>query len=109
MTNKYLPKTKGKHSWKIQHLCQPTEELRNKYYAYLKHRSQARYRGEDYTLTWEDWHSIWTDTLWATRGRQRHSTVLGRINWDQGWHKNNVAVMTRMEHFVIKREYYAKS
>jgi hypothetical protein len=108
MENRYLPKLKGKGRWQPQHLCQPTDYLRNKYYAFLKHRCQARHRSEDYTLTWDDWHSAWSDQDWAQRGRSRHSKVLGRIDWDAGWHKTNVRVMSRREHFDIRLEYYAK-
>tara|TARA_R100000734_G_C3312426_1_gene103458 strand:- start:338 stop:667 length:330 start_codon:yes stop_codon:yes gene_type:complete len=108
METKYLPKTKNKKSWAVEHLCQPTDYLRNKYYAYLKHRAQARHRREDYTLTWDDWHEIWCEEAWAQRGRGAHAQVLGRLDWDIGWHSTNVCVMSRREHFEIRQKFYAK-
>ena len=108
MENRYLPKTQKTKSWGAEHLCHPTDSLRNKYYAYLKHRCQARHRHEDYSLTWEQWHQIWDTDLWSQRGRGRFSMVLGRIDWNEGWHKTNVRVMTRRQHFDIRQKFYAK-
>ena len=106
MKHSYLPKTNPKGRWRAEHLCQPTEYLRNKYYAYLKHRAQARHRSEDYTLTWEDWHELWTEDSWQCRGRRVTDLCLGRLDWAEGWHKNNVRVMTRRQHFDIRQTYY---
>jgi hypothetical protein len=77
--------------------------VREKYYAYLKHRVQARHRGEDYSLTWPQWEQLWDDPKWQQRGRRSLSLCLGRLEWDEGWHLHNVRVMTRKEHFEIKR------
>ena len=80
---------------------------RELYYAYLKHRSQAQYRNEDYTLTWESWENLWQGT-WHLRGKTSRDLVLGRVDWDQGWHDHNVEIMTRREHFDIRKAYNAK-
>jgi hypothetical protein len=29
---------------------------------------------------------------------------LGRLDWTRGWHDDNVKIMTRREHFEIKRQ-----
>lgn len=75
---------------------------REKYYAYLKHKSQANYRGEEHTISWDFWQNCWTDDVWFRRGRKGDSLILGRINWDEGWHENNVEIMTRRKHFDIR-------
>ena len=56
MSHKYLPANKGIKKWRAEYVKFGDDVYqRERYYAFLKHRSQARYRGEDYTLTWEDW------------------------------------------------------
>lgn len=75
----------------------PDFYTRNKYYAWLKHRSQANYRSESYSLTWEEWQTLWKDELWDQRGQKGHNLCLAQINPKLGWHMNNVAVMTRKE------------
>jgi hypothetical protein len=77
---------------------------RDKYYSYLKHRSQARHRGEDYHLTSDEWMKIWEDDeQWFRRGRHSESICLGRLDWDQGWQLDNVELMTRQQHFENKK------
>jgi len=68
------------------------------YYAWSKHRSQALYRGEEYTLTWLDWQVIWTDTNdFLRRGRRPDDLTLTRIDDDGAWEIDNVQVITRLE------------
>lgn len=82
---------------------------REKYYAYLKHRAQAAYRQEDHDLTWDIWQSLWTNETWEQRGKQAHNLILGRVDWDRGWHDDNVEIMTRKRHFEIRKQYNARS
>lgn len=81
---------------------------RDKYYAFLKHRSQAVFRGEVHTLTWEQWQSLWHAAAWERRGRRGDDLCLGRLNWDLGWEYSNVATMTKKDHFIIKKAYNAQ-
>lgn len=92
-------------SWKTG----PDLLTREKYYAYLKHRSQAKFRGEDHSLTWESWQQYWTDDIWFKRGQKADDYILGRVDWDRGWHDDNVEIMTRTDHFKIRKKYYARS
>jgi hypothetical protein len=71
------------------------------HYAYLKHRSQARFRGEDYQLTFEEWHSLWTPETLSQRGRSSESLVLTRINWDLEWSLTNVTLVNRKHHLKL--------
>ncbi len=114
MLNKYVPlaskqqPTPGRRgryvnpdSWKTG----PDPLTREKYYAWLKHRSQARYRNEDYSITWEEWQSLWSDDDFLKRGRSPDKLCLLKIDIEQGWHLNNVRVCLRKEQFDRNGEY----
>lgn len=74
-----------------------TMEEQERYYAYLKHRSQARYRGEEYSLTEQDWCELWPMDLFERRGRRLESLCLMMIDPELGWRRENVKVTTRKE------------
>jgi hypothetical protein len=88
--------------------CYPDPETRDQYYGWLKHRAQAKFRGEDYTLTKEEWFDYWKDGAWAQRGRQPHNLSLVQIDPDLGWHKSNCEVVLRIEYLRRSREYRAR-
>lgn len=68
------------------------------YYAWLKHRSQARYRKEAYELSWEDWQEMWANPIdFQNRGRKPDDLTLTRIDDDGAWELANVVVITRLE------------
>lgn len=71
----------------------------DKYYGYLKHNAQARFRKEEYSLTWEQWEELWTDERWAERGRGVDNLCMQQINVGDGWHIDNVEIVTRRQHF----------
>ena len=82
------------HNW----CTGPDYYLHELYYAHQKHRSQARYRGEAYNLTWEDWQAIWSNpTDFHNRGRKPEDLTLTRVDPDQPWELSNCVVMTRLE------------
>lgn len=68
-----------------------------KYYAWLKHKAQARFRDELYELTFEEWQSIWTDKLWDLRGRGNQDVCLCRLDNEGAWSIDNCHVITRAE------------
>lgn len=72
----------------------------DKHYAYLKHKAQAKYRGEDYSLTQAEWFELWTDELWLQRGRGTHNLCLQQREALLGWHWDTVEIVTRQEHFA---------
>lgn len=86
-----------------QNWCTGPDPRRHKqYYAYLKHKSQADYRGEPHELTWPEWETIWnTDSAWEKRGRAREDLCLTMIDADCGWHITNVQVVTRLEQLQL--------
>lgn len=77
---------------------------RDKYYAYLKHKSQAAFRGEEYYLTWEEWEGLWTDELWHKRGRKISNLCLTRPGLSGPWCISNVEIATRRKHFDYKKQ-----
>lgn len=86
-----------------QWIVGPDPWLHDQYYAWHKHRSQARFRGEDYEFTWEDWQYFWfKDDLWQQRGRERHSLILTRIDEEKAWSRDNCQIITRLEHLRAK-------
>lgn len=81
----------------------PDPVRHDKYYAYLKHRSQAKYRKETHSLTWEQWETLWPNDLWSQRGRSADSLCLQQIETGEGWHISNVEIVTRRQHLQNKR------
>lgn len=77
---------------------------RDKYYALLKHKSQADFRGEQHDLTWEQWQTLWPTEVWLNRGRSKHCHMLVRIDVNGAWTLNNVAVILVKD----KGKYYDK-
>lgn len=75
---------------------------RDRYYAYLKHRAQAKFRGEEYLLTIEDWETLWPLDKWVQRGRHSEALCLTKRDTVQGWHVDNVEVVTRIT--MLQRE-----
>lgn len=112
---KYIPKPSGnkKHQGDGKRgryvdpskwITGPDINTRIKYYAYLKHKAQARYRSEPYALTWDDWQTLWTDELFEQRGRRVQDLVLVRRNRAESWNRNNCQICTRREHFKTRAE-----
>jgi len=76
----------------------------DKYYAWQKHRAQARFRGEEYELTWEEFQSIWPNELFLQRGRTRGSYSMIRLDNTQPWAIDNVEVVTSEYHHKTQQE-----
>ena len=75
------------------------------YYAWLKHKAQARFRNEEHDLTWEEWQAIWTPDNWAQRGRRATDLCLSRIDHLGPWTASNVQLVERKEHLKRQREF----
>ena len=39
------------------------------------------------------------------RGQKNQDLVLGRVDWNRGWHEDNVEIMTRQRHFEIRKSH----
>lgn len=76
----------------------PDPRRHDQYIAWLRHRAQAHYRGELYSLTFEDWETVWNqDSAWENRGRSIDSVCLTMIDSQKGWCSDNVVVQCRRE------------
>jgi hypothetical protein len=94
------PELKKRQGRPRQRFLDPLSEKgqeRERYYAWAKHRSQAHYRQESYSLSSEDWNELWTEERWQQRGRHTDSVVMARIDRLLPWSKDNVEFITRRE------------
>lgn len=83
----------------------PDPITHDKYYAWLKHKAQAKYRKEEYHLTWEEWQNIWTPDIWMQRGRASDDLCLGRLDHLGPWSVDNCHIITRKEHLARQGEF----
>lgn len=88
---------RGRPSKPEEWISGPDPVMHDMYYAYLKHKSQAQYRKEEYSLTWDCWQQLWPLDKWEQRGRRRNSFCLTRIDTDDAWSVDNAEVITNKE------------
>ena len=98
---------KGLHGIKpnLEYYTEEGKIERDIHYGYLKHRAQARFRNEDYSLTVEQWKELWTLDKWLARGRGRNDLCLAQIDPSLGWHHDNVDLFERIEVLRRNKEY----
>ena len=80
------------HRW----ICGPDPELHKMYDPHLKAKAQAMYRGEDWTLTFDDFAELWKGQ-WQFRGRDGGDLCMTRVDTEKGWHVDNCEIVTRKE------------
>ena len=68
--------------------------LHDQYNAWLKARSQAWYRGEQYDISFDDWVQLWSDQ-WHRRGRFRDCLMLMKRRWQEPWSSHNAQLVNR--------------
>ena len=91
--NKGIKRGSYPHNW----CTGPDPRRHEQYYAWLKHKSQAAYRLEEHTLTFEQWETLWNDNFaWENRGRENNSVNLTRIDKEKGWSWDNVIIIERL-------------
>ena len=74
----------------------PDPELRRLRYKFLRARVQARYWLQPWTLTWEEYLDIMQPHK-GEHGRDYTAMNLARVDRSQGWHRDNVIVMSRRD------------
>jgi len=95
----------GRKPWPPEHRLFGTDLMRrDRWVAYQKHRAQAKYRGESYELSWEEWDHLW-EHCWEQRGRGRKNLCLSRIDFGGEWAIHNVVVVSRQRHFDMLSDY----
>ena len=70
--------------------------LRQRRLSFYRSRCQARFRGEPWSLTLDQYESIWPREIFTQKGRGPGTLVMGRRDPSEGWHLANVMVMERM-------------
>ena len=71
------------------------------------HRSlcQAKFRGEEWNLTFEEFCHFWNDKqLWDQRGRKVTALVLTRFDTEKPWDRHNCCIITRGDQLRSKIE-----
>ena len=66
--------------------------------SYTRMRAQAKFRDEEFTLTWDEYQAIWAGK-WEQKGRDVTSLCMSRKDWDGVWSSDNIELITRHEHF----------
>ena len=61
---------------------------------FLRQRAQCNYRSEPFTLTFEEWLSVWDGRL-DRRGRGTYDLCMQRIDAGGAWSRDNVEIVTR--------------
>jgi hypothetical protein len=67
------------------------------YHPWQAHRAQAKFRGEEYTLEFEDFYEFWTGS-WHERGRGGDDMILTRIDPEKPWQADNCKLRVRKEY-----------
>lgn len=76
----------------------PDRLTHEQYESWLVHKAQARFRGEEHDLSFEDFKELWDqDGNWHSRGR--NSTDICMTRWDSGqaWCKENIRMIERSQ------------
>lgn len=80
----------------------PDPVLHEKYKVWGQQRNQAMYRGEGWDLPFLTWVEIWGEE-YQYKGQSTDCLCMTRIDLDLPWHKDNVKIITRKEHFLSNR------
>lgn len=65
-------------------------------------RTQARFRGEQWTMTFEDWNEFWpTPEIWSQRGRSGDRLCLTRRDPTGPWSRENCCRILRSDQVRI--------
>jgi len=111
---KYVNKSTRKTNTKAGRPCSDTYITgtcpirRDKYYSWMKHKAQAKYRNEEHDLSWPEFESLWTDELWAERGRLSQEYSMYRLDPDLPWTIDNVEVGIRHNYLKRSAEYRSR-
>ena len=72
--------------------------------AYCCMRAQAKFRKEEFTLTWPRFQELWS-TNWHQRGLSNTSLCMTRIDHRRPWSDDNTIITTRLEHCLLRGKF----
>jgi hypothetical protein len=76
------------------------DELRHDIYnAFLKRKAQAKYRGEIWAMTYEEFYDLWKND-WHNKGRLSHQVCMGRHDPEKEWSRSNTYIRLRYDQLL---------
>lgn len=76
---------------------------------FARHRAQAKFRGEAYELSAEQWYGVWVDSGHHLQcGRCKGSYSMKRIDESQPWAEDNVHIIRREQLAPLLGRRYAE-
>ena len=89
---KYVKGVARPHTWHHQ------DPLKHQMHMpYLRSKAQARFRGEAWELTFDDYYELWRDH-WEFRGRGLDDLIMSRQHENLAWSRDNCHIVTRRDH-----------
>ena len=73
-------------------------------FKYCQMKAQAKFRKEEFTLTWDEFQAMWAGK-WHLRGRESNSLCMTRSDWDGPWDSTNTIIVERLEHLRLQVEH----
>jgi hypothetical protein len=73
-------------------------------FKYTQMKAQAKFRGEEFVLTWQEFQDKWQGK-WHLRGRESNSLCMTRLDWDGAWDNDNTIIVERIEHLRIQTQH----
>ena len=90
------------HVWRIG----PNEVEHKLYVMCSRSKAQAEYRGEGWYLTHREYIDLWLkDDQYLNKGRASENLCMTRIDSDLDWTRDNVHIISRLEHYKTCNEY----
>lgn len=77
----------------------PDEFKHDMYHPWQMARAQAKFRGEEWDLSFEEYYNLWRD-YWHNRGRKAEHSCMTRKDIEGPWDKNNTHVINRYQHWL---------
>ena len=74
----------------------PDPETHAQYRAWVQQRNQAQWRGETWTITFDEFQQIWLGR-WHLRGRGTEDLAMSRTDWTGPWSREGVELRTRKQ------------
>lgn len=82
----------------------PFDEVKTKkHLGFLRARAQESFRNQPWTITPEQWQTIWPDHLWLRRGRLGTDLCLTRRDPKKAWSVKNCYVVTRRTQLILQK------